>query len=63
MPKNRYLNNLVNQRLQGVNRLFVLSFENENERISHSNYYLPKLEITDYIVMIDGKIIFDQPIK
>ena len=61
--QNRYLKNLLNQRLQGVNKLFVLSFENENDRTSHSNYYLPKLEITDYNVMIDGKIFFDQPIK
>ena len=28
--QNRYLSHLVNPRFQGVNRLFVLSFENEN---------------------------------
>ena len=48
---------------QGVNRLFVLSFETENGRTSHSNYYLPKVEIKDYNVMIDGKNFFDQPIN
>ena len=48
---------------QGVHRLFVLSFENENDRISHSNYYLPKVQIKDYSVMIDGKSFFDQPIN
>ena len=48
---------------QGVHRLFVLSFENENDRISHSNYYLPKVQIKDYNVMIDGKSFFDQPIN
>ena len=26
-----------------------------------SNYYLPKVEIKDYNVMIDGEIFFDQP--
>ena len=31
----RYLNHLINPSFQGVNRLFVLSFENENERTSH----------------------------
>ena len=38
------------------------SFENEDDR-THSNYYLPKVEIKDYNVMIDGKNFFDQPIK
>ena len=53
--QNRYLNHLINPSFQGVNRLFVLSFENENDRTSHSNYYLPKVEIKDYNVMIDVK--------
>ena len=48
---------------QGVNRLFVLPFENENDRTSHSTYYLPKVEIKDYNVMINGKSFFDQPIN
>ena len=61
--QSRYLNLLVNPSLQGVNRLFVLSFENENDRTSHSTYYLPKVEIKDYNVMIDGKNFFDQPIN
>ena len=59
----RYLNHLINARFQGVNKLFVLSFENENGRTSHSTYYLPKVEIKDYNVMIDGKNFFDQPIS
>ena len=45
--QNRYLNHLINPSFQGVNRLFVLSFENENDRKSHSTYYLPKVEIKD----------------
>ena len=32
-----------------------MSFENENGRTSHSEYYLPKVEIKDYNVKIDGK--------
>ena len=44
---NRYLNYLINPSFQGVNRLFVLPFENENGRTSHSTYYLPKVEIKD----------------
>ena len=41
----------------------VLSFENEDNRKSHSTYYLPKVEIKDYNVMTDGKNFFDQPIN
>ena len=33
--QNRYLNYLINPSLQGVNRLFALSFENEDDRTSH----------------------------
>ena len=60
---NRYLNHLINPGFQGVNRLFVLSFEIEDQRKSHSAYYLPKVEIKDYNVMIDGKNFFDEPIN
>ena len=58
-----YLNHLVNPSFQGLNRLFLLSFENENDRTSHSTYYLPKVEIKDYNILIDGKNFFDQPTK
>ena len=61
--QNQYFNDFVNPSFQEVNRLFVLSFENENGRTSHSEYYLPKVEIKDYNVKIDGKSIFDQPVK
>ena len=61
--QNRYLNHLINPSFQGVNRLFVLSFQNEDQRKSHSTYYLPKVEIKDYNVMIDGRNFFDQPIN
>ena len=61
--QDRYLNHLINSSFQGIHRLFVLSFENERGRTSHSTYYLPKVEIKDYNVMIDGKNFFDQPIN
>ena len=61
--QNRYLNHLINPSFQEVNRLFILSFESENDRISHSTYYLPKVEIKDYYVMIDDKNFFDEPIN
>ena len=59
----RYLNHLVNPSFQEVNRFFVLSFENEDDRTSHSTYYLPEVEIKDYNVIIDGKSFIDQPIN
>ena len=42
--QNRYLKYLINLSFQGVNRLFVLSFENENGRTSHSTYYFQRLK-------------------
>ena len=39
------------------------SSENENNGTSHSTYYLPKVEIKDYNVLVDGKNFFDQPIN
>ena len=56
--QNRYLNYLINPSFQGANRLFVLSFENEDDRASHSTYYLPEVEIKDYNGMIDGRNFF-----
>ena len=46
-----------------VNRLLVLSFENKDDRTSFSKYYTPKVEIKDFILLIDGKSFFDVPIK
>ena len=61
--QNRYLNHLIIPSFQGMNRFFVLSFENESDRTSHSNYYLPRVEIKDYNVMIKGKDFLDEPIS
>ena len=63
LAQNRYLNYMIDPGFQGVDRLFVLSFEYENGRTLRSTYYLPKLEINDYNVMIDGRKFFDQPIN
>ena len=61
--QNQYLNHLVDPSFQGVNRLFVMSFETENGRTLHSEYYLPKVKIKGYNVKTDGKNVFDQPLK
>ena len=52
--QNRYLDYLIKSNFQGVNRLFVLEFEDDNGRESLKQYYLPTVEIKDYNVMIDG---------
>ena len=46
-----------------MNRLLVLTFENEDDRTSFSKYYVPKVEIKDFNVLIDGKPFFEIPEK
>ena len=61
--KNSNLNYLSDPIFTKVKRLFVLSFENENDRTSFSKYYVPNLQIEDFDVLIDGKLFFGMPIK
>ena len=56
--KTNHLNHLIDPTFIKVNRLFVLSFENEEDRTSFSKYYVPKVEIKDFNVLIDGKSFF-----
>ena len=63
LAQNLNLHHLVEPSFWGVNRLFVLAFEDDAQRTSDKRYYLPNAEIKDYNVMIDGKNIFDQPIQ
>ena len=60
---NRYLDFLIDPSFQRVNRILVLSFENDNYREVSYGYYLLKVGINDYKVMIDGRNFFDQPVK
>ena len=61
--QNQYLDLLIGPSFQGVNRLFVLPFENDGDRKVHTKYYFPKVEIKDYNVMADGKNFLDQPVQ
>ena len=63
LRRNPNLSQLVEPSIQGINRLFVLAFQNDTRRTSHSRYYLPTVELKDYNVMINGENFFDQPIK
>ena len=56
--KTNHLNYLIDPAFTNVNRLFVLSFENEEDRTPFSKYYVPKVEMKDFNVLIDGKKIF-----
>ena len=61
--KSNNLNYLIDPIFNKVNKLFVLSFENENDKFSFSKYYTPTVEIKDLNVLIDGKKFFDVSVK
>ena len=61
--KTSHLNYLIDPTFTKVNRLLVLSFEDEVDRTSFSKYYVPKVDIKDFNVLIDGKSFFDVPVK
>ena len=55
---------MVEPSFQGVNRLFVLAFENDTpQRTSAKVYHLPNVVIKNYNVMINGENFFDRPVK
>ena len=56
--KTNNLNYLIDPTFNKVNKLFVLSFENEDDRFSFSKYYTPKVETKDFNLLIDGKGFF-----
>ena len=43
---------LIDPSFTKVNRLFVLSFENEDDRTSFSKYYVPSVEILLKILLL-----------
>ena len=54
---------MIDSTFNRFNRLFVLSFENTDDRFSFSKCYVPNVEMKDFNVLIDGKSFFDTPIK
>ena len=59
LAQNPNLNHLVEPSFQGLNRLYVLAFENDTQRTSAKGYYLPTVEIKDYSIMINEENFFD----
>ena len=49
--------------------MFVLDFDNTDngdkkvERNSHTNYFLPRVNITNYNLLIDGRNFYDQSVN
>ena len=68
--KNNNLNYLIDPTFSKLNRLFVLSFKNEEDKTitnavtkSFSEYFTPSVEIKDFNVLINEKSFFDTSIK
>ena len=61
--QNQYLDSVINPSFQRVNRLFVLSFQNNGSRTSYTIYNLPLVEVNCYNIVIDGRYFFEQPVK
>ena len=61
--QNPYLYFLIDPSFQGESTIFVLSLENDNDKKGHKKYFLPKVEMKDYNVVIDGQNVFDQLVK
>ena len=61
--QNNNLNYLIDPTFTEFNRLFVLLFENENNSLSFSKYFLPDVQIKVFKVLIDRKKFFYMPIK
>ena len=60
---NNNLNILIDPTFTNVNRLFVLAYQTAIDRQSFSTFYLPRVMIKDYNVIIDKLAFFDLPIK
>ena len=60
---NQYFYFLIEPSFHGVNRLFVLTFNTNDNRTGHSRYYLPNAKLEDYNLMIDRRNFCDQPIN
>ena len=70
LKKGKILYELLNASFQGVRRLFVLAYvvaagaANDEAGIKdNKKYFLPRGEIKNYNVLIDGRNFYDQPIN
>ena len=64
----KYIRVLLDSSYQGVKRLFLLAYNNTegNNQVSIDSfrkYFLPRVKIENYIIEIDGRNFYDQPIN
>ena len=60
----KYIN--LDPSFQGVNRLFVMAYNRANgqpTRNGQQKYYLPRIDLEKYNVIIDGRHFYDNPIE
>ena len=60
----KYIN--LDPSFQGVNRLFVMAYNRANGQPSRNGqrkYYLPRIDLEKYNVIIDGRNFYDNPIE
>ena len=60
----KYIN--LNPSFQGVNRLFVTAYnriDGQPNRDGQRKYYLPRIDLNKYNVIIDGRNFYDNPIE
>ena len=60
----KYIN--LDPSFQGVNRLFVTAYNSANgqpTRNGQRKYYLPRIDLNKYNVIIDGRNFYDNPIE
>ena len=60
---NNNLNVLIDPTFTNVNRLFVLAYQTADDRQSFSQFYLTKIMVKDFNVIIDKLAFLDLPIK
>ena len=60
---NNNLNILIDPTFTNVNRLFVLAYQDNANRQSFSQFYLPRVKVKDFNGIIDELALFDLPIK
>ena len=61
--KTNDLNCLIDPTFNKVNRMFVFSFKNEDDRMTFSQYYTPNVEIKDFNLLINGTSVFGVVVK
>ena len=57
--ENNNLNILIDPTFTDVNRLFVLAYQTADDRQSFYQFYLPRVMVKDFNIIIDKLVFFD----